>query len=313
MADIAKQAALSAEAGVLQGASQLFGFLWSSAWKHGHATAAGDAEALHDMRVDLRRLRTAMQNFEGPKTAPLLSAPLRRELRARNAGVARLGEALGRVRDFDVLSEYVSHYARKKLETNVESVEGLDKFVHYLQLQRARAFTPMVKRIGRAQETGELREKFARWALGLPAADGAPISLQTAAHLILPRRLDEVKAHAKALQPGAHPEAHHDLRKALRRVRYTLETLSVCFEGDAKIEVKTAVKQLVEMQDLLGEMQDREVIAHSCAQCFGKSEPDAIVAFNAHGAKRLSYLLGRVRAKWDEAQTNGLWTQLEEL
>lgn len=309
MADIAKDALLTPDDSALTGASKLFGYLWNGAWKYGHDTAAGDADALHDMRVNLRRLRTAMQNFEGPKTAPVLSSHLRGELREQSARVAKLGDALGRVRDFDVLSDYVSDYAKKKLDADVESVAGLDKFVHYLQLQRARAFTPMVKRVGRAQEMGEVREKFARWALGLPAADGAGITLQRAAKIILPRRLDEVKAHAAALEPDAHPEAHHDLRKALRRVRYTLETLSVCFEAD----VKTPIDKLVDLQDLLGEMQDREVIAQTCAQCFGKSQPEAVVAFNAHGTKRVSYLLGRVRTKWDEAEKDGLWTQLAEI
>ena len=180
----------------MQGASRLFGYLWSEAWKHGADTAAGDAEALHDMRVNLRRLRTAMRNFEGPKTAPVLSSHLRRELREQSARVARLGDALGAVRDFDVLSDYVSDYARKKLKADAGSVAGLDKFSHYLQLQRAKAFKPMAKRVGRAQEMGETREQFARWALGLPAADGTTITLAAAANIILPRRLDEVKAHA---------------------------------------------------------------------------------------------------------------------
>ncbi len=309
MSDISKAANLIAEESALQGASQLFGYLWNSAWQYGHDTAAGDGEALHDMRVNLRRLRTAMSNFEGPKTAPVLSSHLRRELRERNADVSKIGDALGRVRDFDVLSEYVASYAKKKLDAEVESVEGLDKFVHSLQLQRAKAFKPMVKRVRRAQEMGELREQFARWALGLPAADGAAITLDMAAQLILPRRLDEVRKHARALEPGAHPEAHHDLRKAIRRVRYTLETLSVCFETDSS----RTVKKLVELQDLLGEMQDREVLAQTCAQCFGKNEPESIMAFKAHGNRRISYLLGRVRSKWDDSEAAGLWQQLASL
>ncbi len=309
MADVAREALLNPDDSALEGASKLFGYAWNGAWKYGPDTAAGDADALHDMRVHLRRLRTAMQNFEGPKNAPVLSSRLRAELLEQNARVAKLGDALGRVRDFDVLSEYVADYARKKLDADVESVEGLDKFARYLRRQRARAFVPMAKRIGRAQKTGKVREQFARWALGLPAADGADISLQTAARIILPLRLDEVQAHALALEPDAHPEAHHDLRKAIRRVRYTLETFSVCFEGD----VKPNIKKLVAIQDLLGEMQDREVIAQVCAQCFGKKTPDAIAAFNAHGTARNSVLLGRVRTKWDEADTAGLWTELAEL
>ena len=309
MADIAIEAKLNPEENALGGASKLFGYLWDAAWKHGHGTASGDAEALHDMRVNLRRLRTAMQNFEGPKTAPVLSSHLRHELRDHSGSVAKVGEVLGAVRDFDVLAEYVADYAKKKLDSDVEVVDGLAKFTHYLQLQRARAFTPMVKKVGRAQEMGELREEFARWAMGLPAADGAMISLDTAAKIILPRRLDEALSHAASLEPGADPEAHHDLRKSLRRLRYTLETLSVCFAKP----VKPLVTKLVEMQDLLGEMQDREVLAQVTAHCFGKDEPDEIVAFNAHGDKRVAYLLGRVRTKWEEADKEGLWEELRSL
>ena len=309
MADIAKDALLTPDERALEGASQLFSYLWNGAWQYGHDTASGDADALHDMRVNLRRLRTAMQNFEGPKTAPILSLPLRGELRAQSARVAKLGDALGKVRDFDVLGEYVASYAKKKLGADVKSVDGLDKFVHYLQLQRARAFTPMIKRVGRAQQTGELREQFARWSLGLSAADGTDATLQTVAKIILPRRLGEVEAHTWALEPDAHPEARHDLRKAIRRVRYTLETLSVCFEAD----VKPYVAKLVDLQDLLGEMQDHEVIAQTCAQCFGKSEPKSIVAFNAHGARRISQLLSLVRTKWDETNKAQFWEELKGL
>ena len=309
MADIAAQAELQPDQGALEGASRLFGFLWNSAWEHGHGTAAGDAEALHDMRVNLRRLRTALNNFEGPKNSPLLSSHLRGELRRQSARASKLGDRLGAVRDFDVLSEYVADYAKKKLDSPVEAVEGLARFTHYLELQRAKAFKPMVKKIGRAQEIGGLREQFARWALGLPAADGAAISLEMAAKIILPRRLSEVDAHAPALQPGADPEAHHDLRKSLRRLRYTLETLSVCYNAP----VKPLIESLVEMQDLLGEMQDREVLAATTAHCFGKHEPQEIKAFNAHGDKRVSYLLGRVRSKWDDAEKEGLWEKLKNL
>lgn len=309
MADIALEAQLTSDENALRGASKLFGYLWDAAWQHGHGTASGDAHALHDMRVNLRRLRTAMQNFEGPKSAPVLSSHLRRELRDQSGDVAKISDVLGAVRDFDVLSEYVADYAKKKLDADVEAVEGLAKFTHYLQLQRARAFTPMVKKVGRAQEMGELREEFARWAMGLPAADGATISLETAAKIILPRRLEEALSHAASLEPGADPEAHHDLRKSLRRLRYTLETLSVCFAKP----VKPLVAKLVEMQDLLGEMQDREVLAQTTAQCFGKDEPEEIIAFNAHGTKRVSYLLGRVRTKWEEASKEGLWNELKSL
>ena len=57
----------------------------------------GDQEAIHDMRVTARRLRVAMSNF-----APCLSVELRRRVMSQ---LTLLADALGRVRDIDVMLE----------------------------------------------------------------------------------------------------------------------------------------------------------------------------------------------------------------
>src|SRR5262245_61026069 len=57
----------------------------------------GDVEGIHDMRVTIRRLRVAMSNF-----AVCLSKSERRALKSRLEGLA---EALGGVRDLDVMIE----------------------------------------------------------------------------------------------------------------------------------------------------------------------------------------------------------------
>ena len=207
MAEIAMEAKLAPEDGALEGVSKLFAYLWDEAWQHDFGTASGDVESLHDMRVALRRLRTAMQNFEGPKSAPVLSKSLRNEIREQRAELGQLGDRLGAVRDHDVLAQDVEKYAQTKLKIELESAPGLAAFVRYLQTERAGYFGPMVKSLNRAQKDGNLRESFARWALGLPGAAGAQISLATAAHIILPRRLEEVFSNAPSLQPGGMPPA----------------------------------------------------------------------------------------------------------
>lgn len=309
MAEIAIEAKLSPEDGILEGASKLFAYLWDEAWQHGFGTASGDVESLHDMRVALRRLRTAMQNFEGPKTAPVLSNTLRNEIREQRTDLGKLGDRLGAVRDHDVLAGDVEDYARKKLKIELDESPGLATFVRYLQTERANYFGPMVKSLNKAQKDGNLREQFARWALGLPGASGAQISLETAAHLILPRRLEEVFAHTESLQPGGTDEEQHELRKSLRRVRYTLETLSVCFPKP----VKPFVKTLVELQDLLGDMQDGAVLLEAANRAFGDSPPPDIEEFHAHNEHRRRYLLGRVRSKWEEHEKAGFWGELAAL
>jgi CHAD domain-containing protein len=57
----------------------------------------GDQEAIHDMRVTARKLRVAMSNF-----APCLSVELRRRTMSQ---LTLLADALGRVRDIDVMLE----------------------------------------------------------------------------------------------------------------------------------------------------------------------------------------------------------------
>ena len=188
MADLALEAGLQRDDAALSGASKLFVHLWSVAWSHAPGTLAGDADALHDMRVAIRRLRSALQNFEGSKETPLLGSRLRGELAAQRKKLSKLGDALGAVRDYDVLDEYLRDYATTQLASMVAESPGLAHFERYFQDERATAFAPMTKRIHRAQEEGALREQFARFALGLPAASlgaendaDAPLSLREAA------------------------------------------------------------------------------------------------------------------------------------
>ena len=309
MAEIAVEAGLTADDSALVGASKLFGYLWDSAWEHGRGTAAGDSDDLHDMRVALRRLRTAMASFEGPKTAPVLSLRLRREIRAERDRIGALGDRLGAVRDHDVLIDYVKDYAKKRLRTPLEELPGLAALERYLGTERARCFAPMVKRVNRGLEQGALRESFARWALGLPAAPAAAISVSTVARVLLQARLEELELGAAALEPGAHPEALHELRKSLRRLRYTLENFTVCFERP----VNPYHEFIVALQDLLGEMQDRTILTETTARAFGDNLPADVVTFNLHSTRRASYLLGQVRHKWRVAADTSLWQELGEM
>lgn len=309
MAEIALDAGVLREDLAPVGASKLFVYLWKSAWEHAPATLEGDAEALHDMRVNLRRLRTAMQGFEGPKTAPVLSKNLRLELRGARVDIGKLGDRLGAVRDFDVLEDYVSLYAKDKLREPLENFPGLLGFVAYLDSARQNAWKPMLKTLKRAGEEGGLREEFTRWALGIPGANASGISVETAARVILPRYLEAVTAHAGSLGEGGEEEEQHELRKSLRRVRYALETLSVCFDKP----VKPFVKRLVEMQDALGEMQDRTVLLEHTRSCFGKELPEDVAAFVEHGERRRRHQLGKVRAAWAKSEKDGVWDELRKI
>lgn len=301
MADIGTDAGLMREDSALLGASKIFTFLWNEAWSQAEATQAGDTDALHDMRVAFRRLRTALQNFEGDKDSPVLTKPLRRELKEWRSQIGKLGEHLGAVRDFDVLIDYVRKF-------DAEHTVGLDEFIETLAHERERHFATMIRKIARANAEEGIREQFARWSMGLPAArTKTPHSLAEIAHIILPDRLEEALALGAVLKDDDE-EAHHELRKSLRRVRYTLEMLAPCFDKP----VKKPIKHLVEMQDLLGEMQDRTVLSEWVHQSF-KHAPDDIKTFAKHGDERHKELLHQVRELWNKREADGLWNNLKKL
>jgi len=68
--------------------------------EHSSATLKGDPEALHDMRVGSRRLRSTLQNGRGLYR--------RRRYRRLEATIEEFTTALGRVRDLDVLIDYLA-------------------------------------------------------------------------------------------------------------------------------------------------------------------------------------------------------------
>lgn len=347
MADLATEANLQADDAVLLGASKLFLYLWQTAWKHAPGTVSADADALHDMRVAIRRLRSALQNFEGSKDAPLLSPRLRKEFANERRDLSKLGDTLGFVRDFDVLDDYLREYSKSKLNKKIAELPGLSAFERHLQNERAQMFAPMVKKINRAREEGDLQEHIARWILGLPAASAPQMTLGEAAHRILPVRLNEVAFYSEVLDDAQNIEGHHELRKSLKRLRYTLEFFAPCW----KDETKTHIKTISGLQDLLGEMNDRAVLQEVAESVFHfhtpqspnetttsstrssdeadekpvskskaeKSEPKTltappdVIAFVKHGNSRKRYLLGRARAQWKTLQDDGFFEKLATL
>lgn len=329
MADIAKEAEVQPDAPAVVGVSRMANYLWNEVWKRGDKTAEGDADALHDMRVAIRRLRSLLQNFEGDgkskNSAPILNGKLRKEFREQRAEIGKLGDALGFVRDHDVLDEYLKTYAetRLKIKLNAKATEysGLLAFERFLQDERATAFAPMVKRLNKSRRSDGLQEEFARWALGLPGANAPDISLTEIAHKLLPIRLDEIASHADSLEDGHAEEEQHELRKSLRRLRYTFETLAPCFNSD----IKPIVKKLVALQDLLGEMQDRAVLHTKALEAFGarggstpeatlpETIPEDVAAFLKYGSDRRGRLLSQVRALWKTHQDENFFENLRAL
>jgi CHAD domain-containing protein len=132
----------------------------AEAWSHRDAVVADeDIEAVHAMRVSLRRLRSTLDAF-----APAFPARrLRRELRL----VRRLADALGAARDLDVLA---ADLHRRADAAGPAGQPGLDALARRTAAQRRAIQPPVVAALDAAADLGFPRrlEALTEAATGVP-------------------------------------------------------------------------------------------------------------------------------------------------
>lgn len=119
--------------------------------KNLQGTADGDVESLHDMRVASRRLRAAMSVF-AQAYSPKKFRPVERR-------VAEVTDALGNVRDADVLLEYLEECSRDLPEAEKVGVLALADSVRDIREEDRQILIRDLGRLKRgdfAEDIGEL-------------------------------------------------------------------------------------------------------------------------------------------------------------
>ena len=199
----------------------------------------GDVEAVHQLRVAMRRLRATLALFE-PVLPPGVVASLTEDL-------AWLGRGVGGVRDLDVLAIVIGALERSLDDAARAALGALE---HALAERRAVALVEM----GRLLDMPRTRRVRARLAqLARPRARTRPTArLGDVAGDLLRPRLAAVRRAGHDLDPETPPVAFHRLRVRVKRLRYGCETL----ESLAPDAVRPLVRRLVRLQDALGEHQD---------------------------------------------------------
>jgi triphosphatase len=202
------------------------------------AARRSEVEPVHQLRVATRRLRAALRLFE-PVLQERFAASMRRDL-------AWLADAIGAVRDLDVLSETVAARAAKLDPGLRRSLGPLAVVIHD---QRAAAHERLVKTLD-SERARHLFDRLAAFAESVPRRDGDRLG-DVAPSLIRPV-LRAVLRAGRAVGAEAPPEALHRLRIRTKRLRYALETL----HGLGGKAVRKTVSRLEALQDLLGTHQD---------------------------------------------------------
>ena len=205
-------------------------------------------EPLHEMRVALRRTRTALRAF--PEALPA------RQREALLRELAWLGEVLGGVRDLDV---QLARAAELRAGAAPAARAALDGYRHHLQRERRRRRAELVAVLdGRRVRSLLLAlERVAAGAppRGLPARAAEPFAV--AGRRAAKRAMRRLRRRGKSAGALTDAAGLHALRIRAKRLRYVLEALRPL--GGAPC--RRLITQVIALQDALGQFNDAMVAA----------------------------------------------------
>lgn len=223
------------------GAGAAFGAIACACLAHFEANRAGmlagdDPEYLHQGRVALRRLRTAIALF-----APVLDDGPR--LRARQ-DLRRLLRELGPARDWDVFVAFTVAPALAAAPGN----RGLDSLARKSE-RRRRLARERARRAVRAQAPSKFKGELAALA---SSAEPAHRPVRRYAREVLARCARRVRRRGKGIR-SLDAARLHRLRMAVKRLRYALHYFSPLFPKRRVAAMREALESL---QHALGDIND---------------------------------------------------------
>jgi CHAD domain-containing protein len=217
---------------------------------HEEGTRVGkDTEALHDMRVATRRMRTAFRVFEDALDANTMTSYLK-DLR-------RTGRILGRVRDLDVFRENARAYLDTFTKGNQPDLSVLRQ-AWDAEYDWARA--KMLKYLDRRRYARFKREFATLLEAPLLQTDtteayAAHRVAETLPNLINGRLTEFYTCRARLDQPNPALTDYHQMRIVAKNLRYTLEYFREVLGAD----VEQAIAEIKVLQNHLGALQDAVV------------------------------------------------------
>jgi CHAD domain-containing protein len=207
-----------------------------------------DTEFLHDLRVAVRRTRSAIK---------LLGEVLPADLAKHYAAEFKwLGDLTTPTRDLDV---HLLGFGPMTEQLVAASPADLEPFRAFLVRRRAREF----RRLATALRGPRFRAITDDWRkVLLEIRDAAPRRRRrepTAAELALrttERAFGRIVTQGNAITQDSPPESLHDLRKRAKELRYLLEFFASLHDP---VAYRKVVGDLKSLQDCLGDFQDSQV------------------------------------------------------
>jgi CHAD domain-containing protein len=213
--------------------------------RHDPGTRLGDDEALHQLRVGIRRLRSdlrTLRSLTSPDWAPGLDADLR-----------RLASLLGAVRDLDVLlTLLVSNHA--------DLMGPLAPMLDDLRHRHAVARAALLEEL-RSDRYVQVLERLVVLARDPDLTEAALEPAGTVLPILAAKSWRRVRRRVKDIRDRSQPTDTelHAVRIAAKRARYAAELASRGLPPDQADEAIAFAAAVADLQDVLGRHQDAVV------------------------------------------------------
>jgi CHAD domain-containing protein len=210
---------------------------------HHEATCAGDAGALHEMRIALTRLRTTIVFFS-PMVADAQRTRVAEELKWLNAH-------LGVVRDLDVAIEQLEKIEKGRSRDHLSwSQERATSQRHLTRALRSPRYQRSVKSIARWIEKGSWSTKGGKQAVERRAC----LICEYSARKLTRWQEKLIKKSRKLREIGAGKR--HRLRLMNKRLSYAIESVADLVSDNEAAKLQATLKTLRKAQRSLGRLND---------------------------------------------------------
>lgn len=258
-----------------------------------------DVEGVHQMRVALRRLRSALAVF-------------RRVVRKENT-IAIVNELrwitdiLGTARDLDVFITQTLPPVTERLQQHPGLLELFDKALAEKQAAYETARTAihsqryhrMILTLGAWLENELWRQE--------PHGDSKILTL---AEAVLDKRNKALRQHGQRLM-HMHPEERHATRIAAKKLRYAAEFLAGLYPPS---KTRRFIQSLAQLQDVLGILNDIAVTESLIHRLIGqrptRALDEALHIFSGWNGCNAMHGLSRMETAWQEfSRTPAFWRE----
>jgi len=208
-----------------------------------------DPEFLHDLRVAVRRTRSALSQIKGV-LPPGRVAPFR-------DGFGWLGQVTGAKRDLDV---FLLQYPDYRDSVPADLREDLEPFRRFLVEQSGRERAVLARRLASPHFHRLVKEwrAFLEAPPDLDAAEKAAAPVRTVADARIWRLFRRIVRAGRAIGETSAPGQLHELRKDCKKLRYLMEFFASLYPAQ---DLDPLIKALKGLLDILGEHQDLAVQA----------------------------------------------------